>query len=288
MVAKEVVRNFSYGYEPVAIDIYVSLTYDTPPNQVKMTVLDVLREIPTIVQEPAPMCRTWAYDESAIRYQIRYWVTDFGHADNAMEEVYTRLWYRLRREGIDMALPRRVVHMRGEATARPEFSSDTVLELLRAVDLFTLISEEELEQLRGKLVARRFGKNERIIQEGEEGHTFYLVASGEVSVRTGKGQEVTRLKRGSYFGEMSLLTGEPRAATVMAVEDSVLLELGRPAFAHMFVSNPGLARQLSALLAQRRTQLRAVAEAGGAALDPMPEAGRILGRLRQIFGLKPD
>jgi small-conductance mechanosensitive channel/CRP-like cAMP-binding protein len=288
MVAKEVVRNFSYGYEPVAIDINVSLAYDTPPNQVKMAVLDVLREIPTVLQNPPPLCRTWAYDESAIRYQIRYWVADFGQADNTMEEIYTRLWYRLRRDGVEMALPRRVVHMRAEAAARPEFSSDTVLELLRAVDLFTLISEEELEQLRTKLVARRFGKNERIIEEGEEGHTFYLVVSGEVSVRTGKGQEVTRLKRGSYFGEMSLLTGEPRAATVVALEDSVLLELGRPVFAHMFASNPGLARQLSALLAQRRTQLRAVAEAGGGGMDPTPEEGRILGRLRQIFGLKPD
>jgi CRP-like cAMP-binding protein len=288
MVAKEVVRNFSYGYEPVAIDIYVSLTYDTPPNQVKLAVLDVLRESSLVLQDPVPLCRTWAFEESAISYQIRYWVADFANADNAKEELYTRLWYRLRREGIELALPRRVVHMRNEAAARPEFSSDTVLELLRAVDLFTLISEEELEQLRSNLVARRFGKNERIIQEGEEGKTFYLVVSGEVSVRTGKGQEVTRLKRGNYFGEMSLLTGEPRAATVVALEDSVLLELGRPAFATMFASKPGLALQLSALLAQRRTQLRAVAEAGGHGMDPAPEAGRILGRLRQIFGLKQD
>jgi small-conductance mechanosensitive channel/CRP-like cAMP-binding protein len=288
MVAKEVVRNFSYGYEPVAIDININLAFSTPPNQVKMAVLDVLREVPTVLQDPLPMCRTWAFDESAIRYQIRYWVADFGQADNTMEEIYTRLWYRLRREGIEMALPRRVVHMRDEAATRPEFSSDTVIELLRAVDLFTFLSEEEREQLRAKLVARRFGKNERIIQEGEQGHTFYLVVSGEVSVRTGKGQEVTRLKRGNYFGEMSLLTGEPRAATVVALEDSVLLELDRPAFANMFVSNPGLARQLSALLAQRRTQLRAVAEAGGGGGDAAPEEGRILGRLRQIFGLKAD
>ncbi len=65
----------------------------------------------------------------------------------------------------------------------------------------------------------------------------------------------------------------------------MLLELDRPAFARMFVTHPGLARQLSALLAQRRTQLRAVAESGGDSADPAPEARRILGRLRQIFSL---
>ena len=288
-VAKEVVQNFSFAYEPVAIDIYLRLSLDTPPNQAKAAVLDVMKEVSTILQEPPPQCRTWAYDESAIRYQLRYWVADFGQADNTMEELYTRLWYRLRRENIEIPFPQRVVHARGElaaaAAARSEYSPETVGELLRAVDLFSVLSQAELEQLRRDLVARRFGKGERVIEEGEEGRTFYLVASGEVSVRTGRGHEVTRLKRGSYFGEMSLLTGEPRAATVIAVEDAVLLELDRPAFARMFVSQPGLARQLSALLAQRRTQLRAVAEAGGGTVDSAPEAGRILGRLRQIFGL---
>lgn len=284
-VAKDVVQNFSFAYEPVAIDIYLRISLETPPNQVKVAVLDVMKEVATILQDPAPQCRTWAFEDSAIRYQLRYWVADFAQADNTMEELYTRLWYRLRREGLELPFPQRVVHMRNDAAARPEFSSETVLELLRAVDLFSLLTSEELDQLRRDLAARRFGKNERVIEEGEEGHTFYLVVSGEVSVRTGKGQEVTRLKRGSYFGEMSLLTGEPRAATVVAVEDSVLLELGRPAFARLFVSQPRLARQLSALLAQRRTQLRAVAEAGGGGVDPAPEAGRILGRLRQIFGL---
>jgi small-conductance mechanosensitive channel/CRP-like cAMP-binding protein len=285
MVAKEVVKNFSFAYEPVAIDIYLGLSYETPPNQVKAAVLDVMKEVPTLLQNPPPQCRTWAYDESSIRYQLRYWVADFSQADNTMEELYTRLWYRLRRENIEVPFPQRVVHTRGERTARTEFSPETVGELLRAVDLFAMLSQAELDQLRRDLVPRRFGKGERVIEEGAEGRTFYLVASGEVSVRTSRGLEVTRLKRGSYFGEMSLLTGEPRAATVVAVEDAVLLELDRPAFAHLFVSQPGLARQLSALLAQRRTQLRAVAEAGGAGADPMPEAGRILGRLRQIFGL---
>lgn len=288
MVAKSVVRNFSFGFVPIGIDLYLGLPHDAPPNQVKAAVLDVLKEIAGILQEPPPQCRTWAYEESSIRYQVRYWVADYGLADNIKEEIYTRLWYRLRREGIALPVPQRTVHMLNEAD-RADSSSETVLELLRAVDLFSVLDAGELEQLRRELVTRRFGKGERIIQEGDEGHTFYLLFSGVVSVRTGKAQaEVTRLQRGSYFGEMSLLTGEPRAATVVALEDALLLELGRPAFARMFASNPGLARRLSAMLAQRRTQLRAVAEASGGGMDPAPEARRILGRLRQIFSLSQD
>jgi small-conductance mechanosensitive channel len=285
MVAKEMVQNYSFGYEPVAIDISIALSHEAPPNQVKEAVLDVMKEIPTILPEPKALCRTWEYRESSILYQLRYWVADFAQADSTKEELYTRLWYRLKRENIEMPIPQRVVHMRNEGVTRPEFSAESVMELLRAVDLFTLLMPEELDRLRKDLVARRFGKNERVIEEGEQGHTFYLVVSGEVSVRTGKGHEVTRLKRGNYFGEMSLLTGEPRAATVVALEDAVLLELDRPAFARMFVTHPGLARRLSSLLAQRRTQLRAVAESSGGTADAAPEANHILGRLRQIFSL---
>ncbi|WP_232293534.1 mechanosensitive ion channel family protein [Stigmatella aurantiaca] len=285
MVAKEVVRNFSYGYVPIGVDIFIGLSRDTPPNTVKAAVLDVLDEIPLILKTPVPQCRTWAYDGSSIRYQIRYWVSDFSQADNAMEQIYTQLWYRLRRERIEIPYPQQTVHLR-QGMDHAEVSQETVRDLLKAVDLFSVLDDSELHQVHQDLVARRFGKGETIIQEGDAGHTFYLVASGEVSVRTGKAQlEVTRLQRGSSLGEMSLLTGEPRAATVVAVEDSLLLELDRPAFARMFASNPGLAHRLSALLAQRRTQLRAVAANSSGSVDPTPEAGRILDRLRHIFGI---
>src|SRR4029079_1033512 len=86
--------------------------------------------------------------------------------------------------------------------------------------------------------------------------------------------EVARLKRGQYFGEMSLLTGEPRAATVLAASDAVLLELDRPVCARLCGEHQALARELSAILAQRRSQLRAAAEAAGGNVEVGPEAGR--------------
>ena len=134
------------------------------------------------------------------------------------------------------------------------------------------------------MVPRRFGAGERIIEEGAPGQTFYLVAEGTVSVTTKRGVEVTRLSRGQYFGEMSLLTGEPRSATVVAVDDAVLFELDRPGFGALFADHPGLAAQFSTILAERRLQLQAVADASRPSSDH-PEANRILARLRHIFGL---
>jgi small-conductance mechanosensitive channel/CRP-like cAMP-binding protein len=287
MVAKELVQNFSVEQEPVGVDVEIGLSHEAPPNQVKTALLDVMREIPQILVEPAPMARTLAFDESRIRYLVRFFLADYGLADAVKEDLHTRLWYRLRRDNIEIPYAQRTVHLRHEAR-RTELSEDTVRGLLRQVDLFQPLGPEDLDRLRQEVLVRRFGKGERIIQEGDEGRTFYVLASGEVSVRAGRTQaEVTRLGRGGYFGEMSLLTGEKRSATVVAVEDSLLLEVDRPTFARLFEQYPGLARQLSALLAQRRTQLRALAQAsGGSGSDAIPaEVGRILGRLRQIFGL---
>ncbi|RKH65594.1 mechanosensitive ion channel protein MscS [Corallococcus llansteffanensis] len=287
MVAKEHVKNFTQHREPVGIEVQVGVSLDAPPNQVKQALLDVAREIPQILVQPPPLARTVSFGESNVQYMVRVFLNDFALSDSVREELHTRLWYRLRREGLELPHAQRTVHLRREGGAkRRELADNTVRDLLRQVDLFAPLGPEELERLHREVVVRRFGQGERIIQEGDEGGTFYVVAAGEVSVRAGTIQaEITRLGPGHYIGEMSLLTGERRAATVVALQDAVLLELDRPTFARLFSDYPGLARQLSALLAQRRTQLRAVAQASGGGPDHTPEAGRILGRLRQLFGL---
>ncbi|HET9449376.1 MAG TPA: mechanosensitive ion channel family protein [Aggregicoccus sp.] len=291
LLGKQPIKNYSRGGEPIGQDHFISLSHEAPPNVVKSVLMDVVRGNPLVLEEPPPSVRTYAYEEASIKYMIRYFVSDYLTADPVMEDVYSRLWYRLRREGIDIPIPQRSIRMQQpQQLAAPGGAAGgdyAFVEALQAVDIFAPLPPAELERLQQEVVTRRFGRGETIIQEGESGHTFYLVASGEVSVRTTRGAELSRLKRGQYFGEMSLLTGEARSATVVAVEDAVLFEFGRPTFARLFAEHPKLARQLSALLAQRRSQLRAVAEHAGSA-DAHPEERRIFARLRHIFGLSHD
>ena len=129
---------------------------------------------------------------------------------------------------------------------------------------------------------RRFGRGEALIREGDDGHTFYVIVSGEVAVARG-GTEVARLARGAYLGEMSLLTGDARSATVVATSDVVVLELDREAFGRHFAQKPERAQQMSDLLAQRRSQLDAVAAAPGAE-RPNTQARDILQRLERSSG----
>jgi small-conductance mechanosensitive channel len=283
--SKQGVKNYSRGSEPVGFDTFVVLSYDTPPNRVKAVVRDTLAEVPLVLAEPVARVRTWSYDHSGIKYRIRFYVADVARANGVRDEILTRLWYRLRREGIEVPYDQRVVHLRFPEQQTTEFPVSSRIALLDDVDLFRVLGPGERERVAHEMVARRFGRGERIIEQGAPGQTFYVVAAGSVSILTVRGVEVTRLGRGQYFGEMSLLTGEPRSATVVAAEDAVLFELDRPTFAQLFDEQPALAGLLSEALAHRRGQLRAVAEANGTVVE-VREANWILDRLRSIFGLR--
>lgn len=283
--SKQGVKNFSRGNEPVGFDTFIEIGYETPPNRVKAVIRETLAEVPLILAEPTARIRTWAYEHSAIRYRIRCYVADVVRTNSSRDEILTRLWYRLRREGIEIPYSQRVMHVRFPEDRRPEFPVAERIALLDEVDLFRVLGPSERERVAHEMVPRRFGHGERIIEQGAPGQTFYVVASGTVSILTGRGVEVTRLGRGQYFGEMSLLTGEPRSATVVAAEDAALFELDRPTFAQLFDEQPALAGLLSEALAHRRGQLRAVAEAGGNVVQGR-DPNWILDRLRSIFGLR--
>jgi small-conductance mechanosensitive channel/CRP-like cAMP-binding protein len=282
--SKQGVRNFSRG-DAVGVDTFIGLSYETPPNRVKGIIRQTLAEVPLILAEPWAKVRVVAYEESHIKYRVRFYVADIRRASSVRDDVLSRLWYRLRREGIEVPYAQRVVHVRFKDEAGAEFPIPERQALLENVELFRVLGATEREQLAHEMVPRRFGRGEKIITEGDPGQTFYVVGSGSVSILTGRGVEVTRLGPGKYFGEMSLLTGEPRSATVVAAEDALLFELDRPTFGQLFDEQPALAGLLSEALAERRGQLRAVAEANGPR-SQVPEARHILDRLRSIFGLR--
>ena len=280
LIAKQPLRNFSRGGSPVAVDLFVGVAYHVPPNVVRAEVLAALGEIPLVLKDPPPMCRVTAFEDSSVKYLMRYFIADFATASAAHDEVHTRLWYRFSRAGIEIPFPQRVVHTRAATTDGPVAHAG----LLSQIDLLAPFSDAERNELGAAATVRQFGRGETVIKEGAEGETFYVIAGGEVMVARG-GVEVARLGRGAYLGEMSLLTGEPRSATVIAATDVTLLELGREAFGRHFAQHPERAKQLSEALATRRSQLSAIANSASASSSP-EAAGDILSRLKQIFRMR--
>ncbi|MBS1148421.1 MAG: mechanosensitive ion channel/cyclic nucleotide-binding protein [Myxococcaceae bacterium] len=277
MIAKEAVKNFSRGGNAVAIDLVFGVTYSAPPNQVKQEVLEALKAIPQVLADPPPQVHTQDFAESSVQYLIRYYLRSYADVLGSQGEIYTRLWYRFGRAGIEIPFPQRIITVRNEPQRAHVHQA-----LLQELDLFAPFTEAERMEIATHARERHFGRGEHVINEGEEGHTFFVVTRGSLAVMAGKARtEVARLGRGQYFGEMSLLTGEPRSATVTAHEDSVLLELDREAFGRHFAEHEGLAQKLAEVLASRKIELQD--KVNLAALAPGVKANDILARLKHIF-----
>lgn len=141
---------------------------------------------------------------------------------------------------------------------------DFKLELLRRIDLFASLNGEELNILTRAVVCRGFEKGEIILRQGEPGATMYVLLLGELEVRLSvrpDGDDVirSRLRPGEFFGEMSLLSGAPRSATILASTPCVTYQIAKEGIIEIFARRPQLYQQVSRVIARRKTlnQLRA-------------------------------
>jgi CRP-like cAMP-binding protein len=279
LIAKEKVTNFSRGGLPMAIDLEFGASYSAPPNFVKAETMETLREAPLVLNDPAPWVRVANFGESSVTYQVRFFISDYAAVPHATDEVLGRLWYRFGRNGIEIPFPQRVLHFRTAEAVKPEPD----IELLSNLPLFRPFPVEEALTLSKSAIERKFGKGEEIITEGRAGTSFYMVVAGRLSVRVGTPpREIATLERGAAFGEMSLLTGEPRSATVVAQEDCALLEMGREAFARHLQAHPERLAQLATLIEERKAGIAAATTA--TPQDKVPMNGKVLDRLLEIFG----
>lgn len=150
-------------------------------------------------------------------------------------------------------------------------STEQIYTLLSEIPLFQILSEEERAQLARTARMIHLASMERIIVQGREGSSLFIVSEGqlEVFVRQADGtdQLVNTLIRGDIFGEMSLLTGTPRSATVRAVEGAVVFEIGKQQYEPIIRSRPELVEMLSRIMENRLKELHQQREAYEAQLE---------------------
>ena len=128
-----------------------------------------------------------------------------------------------------------------------------------------------------------------MIRQGERGESLYLITRGRVEVRVASGgaeSVVSTLGAGSFFGEMSLLTGDPRAATVVALEDTEAIPVGREDFRHVAAANPAVLEEMARIVTARRGRLAESIREGEEAAAARAAAHRdLLDRVRTFFGV---
>ncbi len=121
---------------------------------------------------------------------------------------------------------------------------------MKSIDLFRALPSEELAQIAEIAEEQPMTAGERIFAEGEPGDALYLIVEGRVKVHKGE-KELVRLGIRDVFGEMAVLDSEPRSASVTAVEDAVLLKIGRDDFRDILIERPEIAMGVMKVLTRR-------------------------------------
>jgi small-conductance mechanosensitive channel len=268
-----------------------------PPARIIAMVNEEMRDVPiaNVARQPAPNTVLHGFVMGNLEYELRYWLLDLMEDEMTDSMVRVHLFASLQRAGIRVAEEQRTVH----AVSRDEAHADAVrkreiqrrLEMLRGVDLFSVLSEDEMNELADRLQYAPFARGDVITKQGNVPHWLYIVAFGEVEVRYepphGAPQVISTLRAGQFFGEMALLTGEARSATVIARTDVECYRLDVKSFQTLLLRRPEIAEGMSRVIASRKPDLEKVREAFATQPGPAPtEQFDLLGRIRRFFGLR--
>jgi len=132
-----------------------------------------------------------------------------------------------------------------------------------------------------------FAAGEAIVRQGDHGSSMFVILRGRVIVTIEpSGQQVATISAGGFFGEMSMLTGDPRTATVRAVDDAQVLEIEAADMRRLAQATPGLLEHISKVVAARRVGLaQAEATAAAAAAEHAHAPQTLLARIQAYLQL---
>jgi small-conductance mechanosensitive channel len=282
--------------------VYFNVDFRYAPTDVIEAVETALRAepIPNIAREPAPHCLMMDFKDSYATYAARYWLTDLALTDPTDSIVRQRIFFALRRVDIPLSIPAQSLFITEEDETRRKRKRGQELEgrveALQRVELFHTLTDEERHELALRMNEAPFVRGEAMTRQGAKAHWLYIMTQGEAEVRvavdgSGLSEKVATLKGGDFFGEMGLMLGEPRMATVIATTDVECYRLDKDAFHDILSRRPEIAEDISHILARRRVELEAVREGlneEAKRLRMRHAQGDLLRRIRNFFTLEKN
>ncbi|MBI2438383.1 MAG: mechanosensitive ion channel [Lentisphaerae bacterium] len=278
-IAAEKLINYSKPTLELKEFITIGVGYEVPPVKVKQAVLAILKANSQVIRKEESEVFLHAYGDSSIVYRIGYMISNPGLRRDVQDEIYSAIWYQFKKHLIEIPYPIRTLIMKPPGIAGPDVSESS--RLLARLELFAGASPEALEHLVRFGLSHTIAPGQMVVQDQEPGDSMFFILDGDFNVI--KNQRISAvLHKGDFFGEMSLLTGEKRAARVEAATGGTLLEIERSAFKIIVATEPAIMRQIEAIFAQRAA---ANVELARDKTDPEAVKAGLWQRFKKRFGL---
>ncbi len=254
-ISKNEITNYSDGKGAVFKEFKLGLSYDVSPERIRRILIASARQVEEIYTRPSPVIVLEKFDDYSINYKIRFWMSNDGSPDRVTAQLASRIWYRLKREGLSIPFPIQDIFVHHEKDDHQR-TIEHRLALISGIDFLTSIDARLKTFIAERLEECWYETGEEIVTEGAFDTDFYLIDRGRVNVMISSAgsRPVAELGEGDFFGEMSLLTGEKRSASVVAKVETRLLKLNRDSMGLLLSENKELAEKLSFALAERASK----------------------------------
>jgi small-conductance mechanosensitive channel/CRP-like cAMP-binding protein len=257
-IVRSTIVNLSYPSHLHAMRMRVGVDAEAAPNKVKAVLMQAALGSKGVLASPPPKIFLIEFADYSVTYEVKFWMEHHAAYEEIYDNLRTAVWYGLRRAGITIPSPIRTVQIERRKDTSFKLPEETRA-VIRNKPFFKCLTDEQIKKIVGSARVLLFGKGEKIVEQGAEGSSMFVILGGEaaISVQHPGQQEATRVatvQLGDYFGEMSLLTGAVRSATVAALGDCDVLEIAKPQMAALLQENTALLTTLSEMLAQRQME----------------------------------
>ena len=225
-----------------------------PVAQAKRVRLGAVVATAGVMETPAPDVLVGSFNESGVMYRCRFFIRSYRDLSPITDRVATSISEHIFRAGMSVPYPKRDLFYAPMPPREVDREAQRSV-LLKRSDLFGALDEAEVNQVADELVERHFAAGQDVVRQGDEGSSMFVVVDGLLNVfveSAGIEQKVAQLEPGEMFGEMSLLTGAPRAATVRVATACTLYEIQQATFASILEHRPELTQRLSEVIAARQ------------------------------------
>ena len=278
--------------------IWFGVALSNTPERVVSAVEEAVcqAEINNVAKQPAPSCVLMEMDKGVARYALRFWLTDLAVDDPTDAAVRWHVYTALERAGIALTVEEQNVHYVKEnekyQLVQQQRESQLRVKTLKRVELFAQMTDDELQELAGRLKYAPFASGDMISKQGAIAHWLYIIINGEAEVFIeapgGERRSVNHLSKGSFFGEMGMMTGAPRSASVIARTDVECYRLDKTAFASIMQARPSLAEEIARVLVERRAELDSVLhnlDEQSRQQNKSSQHNELLSSVKRFFGL---
>lgn len=268
----------------------VVVDFSVPPERAAEILMSAIKATPGLVTSMPPLVRIVEFNKRGVVFSMHFWVPDYPQMFALERKVMENVVHFLHQAGYSPAYPK-LEHDPTWRQTHEVLKKFDIVDVLRRIDIFSPLSGKELDSLSAYLQVSHRVEGEQIVKEADEGDSLFVIVTGLVRVSktiADNPVELELLRPGDFFGEMSLLTGMPRSATITTVTECWLIEISAKELKPILEANPQVIDQLGESQAKRMRALKSLGqidEAGNKKIKETGLPGYLKQRISHFFGL---